>query len=239
MVEVSFLGHSGVRIRGKKVSLVIDPPAGDILGNKISKKVAADIVMLTQSQVAAHSNLELVQPAAGQLFKIEGPGEYEIQTTEILGLPAISQGSCLPAGEAGLSDSTKLTIYQILLDGISLVFLGTISKLSQNLVEQLSAVDVLFLPVGGKVSIELKEAVNVITTLEPAIVVPIHYSQGEKAIPARLDSAKRASRQDGLGTIDQFLAQVGKIPKDEAEKLQVTRDKLPEEVKIVVLKNAQ
>lgn len=217
MVEITFLGHSGVRISGKKVSLVCDPPNGKLLGITTPEKVTADLVLLTQKEVAAHSNLDIVQPAAGQVFQVAGPGEYEISQTEIEGIAAVSKGSCF-------SDSNKLTIYQILLDGISQVFLGTIAKLPQNLVEQLGTVDILFLPVGGKVSLEPKEAASVITTLEPAIVIPIHFSEGEK---------------DGLGTLDKFLAQVGKIPTETSNKLQITKDKLPEEVKIVVLQSAK
>lgn len=224
MVEVSYLGHSGIRIRGKKVTLVVDPAAGEILGIQTPKKVTADILILSQEEVPAHSNLELVQPTAGELFKISGPGEYEIQATEILGLAATSNGSCF-------SDINRLTIYQILIDGISLVFLGTISKLTQNLVESLGAIDILFFPAGGKVSIEPKEANNVITSLEPKIVVPIHYAGGEKTVSE--------NRQNGLGTLENFLTQVGRIPVENLDKLQVTKDKLPEEVKIVVLKNAQ
>lgn len=220
MIEISFLGHSGVRIRGKKVSLVIDPPTGQILGIETPKKVQADIVLLTQEEVPAHSNLEIVQPtnsetlpAGRQVFQISTPGEYEISQTEITGLSASSKGACF-------SESNKLTIYHILLDGINLVFLGTISRLTQNLVEELSQVDILFLPVGGRVSIGPKEAADIMTTLEPLIVVPVHFGTGEK---------------DGLGSIDQFLAQVGKIPTVVVDKLQITKDKLPEEVKIVVL----
>lgn len=229
MVEISFLGHSGVRIQGKKVSLVIDPPTGQILGIETPKKVQADIVLLTQEEVPAHSNLEIVQPsnsetlpADRQVFQISTPGEYEISQTEITGLSASSKGACLPAGRLGFSESNKLTIYHIKLSGINLVFLGTISRLTQNLVEELSQVDILFLPVGGRVSIGPKEATDVMTTLEPAIVVPVHFGTGEK---------------DGLSSIDQFLAQVGKIPTEMADKLQITKDKLPEEVKIVTLRS--
>lgn len=214
MVEISYLGHSGVRIRGKRVTLVIDPPEGNILGIQTPKNVTADIVLLTQGQVAAHSNLAIVKPLNGEIFQISGPGEYEISQTEITGFAANSRGSCY-------SDSTKLTIYQIEIDEILLLFLGTIAKLQQNLVEQLSSVDVLFFPAGGKVSIDPGEADNVITSLEPAIVVPIHYQAGEK---------------DGLGSLDNFLTQVGKIPIETLDKLQISKDRLPEEVKIVVLK---
>lgn len=213
MVEITFLGHSGIRIRGKKVTLVIDPPNFEILQMTQSKKITADLVLLTQKEVRSHSNLAIVQSPNGEIFQISGPGEYEILGTEIEGVAATSKSSCQ-------SDSNSLTIYQILLDGLNLVYLGTISKLNQNQIEQLSAVDILFLPAGGVGSLEPKEAVNIITTLEPAIVIPIHFSEGE---------------EDGLGTIGKFLAQVSKIPTENAEKLQVSREKLPDEVKIVVL----
>lgn len=216
MVEISFLGHSGVRICGKKVSLVCDPPNGQVLGIPTpKKKVLADIVLLTQKEVAAHSNLEIVEPANSVVFPITGPGEYEISQTEITGIATNSKGACF-------AQIDKLTIYQIKISGVSLVFLGTIAKLTQNLVEQIAACDILFLPVGGKVSIEPKEAVGVITSLEPKIVIPIHYAQGE---------------QDGLAKLEQFLNQVGKIRVENLEKLQITTDKLPEEVKIVTFTN--
>lgn len=209
MIDINFLGHSCVKLRGKKVTVLIDP-AKDL------KKLQADIVLLTQNNLY-HANTDAVSGPEGQKgpFVISGPGEYEMMECQIIGLKTNVKES--PEGK-----ESQNMIYQIMLDGLCFLHLGSLyKKLEKDQVEELSNVEVLMIPVGGSYVLEPKDATEVIAQLEPKIVIPIHYQNGEGSLP--------------LSGVDKFLKQEGLEEKAALDKLSIGREKLPEETEIVIL----
>ena len=91
-------------------------------------------------------------------------------------------------------------------------------------IEDIGSIDVLLLPVGGGGALNPSEAAEVVTQLEPAIVIPMHY---------RLDGAA----VEGLLPLDNFCREMGSKDLTPEPKLSVTRSSLPSEVRIVVLEN--
>jgi len=76
------------------------------------------------------------------------------------------------------------------------------------------------LPVGGKYTIDYKEAVQAIGEIEPKIVVPMHY----KVKDLKIDI-------DGP---DKFIKELGLTP-EKVDKYKIAKKNLPaEEVKLVV-----
>ena len=147
---------------------------------------------------------------------ITGPGEYEISQMDIVGIASYHDSK--QGAERG-----KNTIYNAKVDDINIVHLGDLGqpKLSEEQVEQLSSCDVLFIPVGGVYTISAKEAPDVISQIEPKIVIPMHY---------KIDRLKF-----DLAPVDKFLSAMGKAKKEPQNKLSLSKDKLPEEIEIVVL----
>ena len=47
---------------------------------------------------------------------------------------------------------------------------------AQDLVDEIGEVDVLFIPVGGKYTIDDKEAVKYATAISAKVTIPMHYS---------------------------------------------------------------
>jgi len=216
MVDITFLGHSSFKIRGKKLVILVDPLSQELVGAK-RKKEEADIVLLTQKENPYHSDLSWVGGKDGkEPFVISGPGEYEIFGCQILGID-------LEAKENPESKAGKTVIYQMKLDDFLLLHLGSLGKkLSQQEVEELTSVEILMIPVGGVWVLEPKEAIEVIAQLEPKIVIPMHYLEEKVELP--------------LKGIDKFLTQIGAEGKMPLDKLSLTREKLPEETEIVILK---
>ncbi|KPJ70780.1 hypothetical protein AMJ51_01015, partial [Microgenomates bacterium DG_75] len=118
------------------------------------------------------------------------------------------------------------TIYLISLDGLRLAHLGDLGhKLTETQLEELNGVDVLFIPVGGTFTIDDNEAIEVVAQIEPRIIIPMHY--------------KTADMKPDFGiklTVDDFLKAIGEEANKAKEKLDISKDKLPEEREIVVLK---
>jgi L-ascorbate metabolism protein UlaG (beta-lactamase superfamily) len=110
-------------------------------------------------------------------------------------------------------------------DGMNICHLGDLGhKLSQGQIGNIGNVDILFIPVGGHYTIGASEAVEVITSLEPRIVIPMHYKA--TGLDAKLSEV--------LAPVEDFIKEIGLEPVRD-NKLTITPDKLPEEMQVWVL----
>lgn len=216
-MEISYLGHSAFKIRGKETTLVIDPFDPEFLGwpKGAWKKQEADVVLVTHPH-HDHDYVEGVVGKTGQPLVINGAGEYEVGGVRVFGISSYhdrKQGK-----ERGAN-----TIYLVEIDGFSLVHLGDLGhQLDDKQVEDLSTVDILFVPVGGTYTIDAETATEVIAKLEPSFVIPMHYKEEGKT--AELES------------LEKFLKAMGKSEVRRQDKLKVSiGEELPEETAVVVL----
>jgi L-ascorbate metabolism protein UlaG (beta-lactamase superfamily) len=211
-MEIVWLGHSSFRIKGKEVTIVTDPYDSSI-GIKFPK-LEADIVTISHSH-SDHGKLSLVE---GSPFAITGPGEYEVKGISIFGVGSFHDKS------SG-SERGNNTIYSIEIDNVKVCHLGDLGhSLSESQIEDIGAVDILLVPVGGFYTIDAEEAVKVVGALEPKIVIPMHYKTPE------LDEKTFGS----LSSVEEFLRHMG-AEKNISPKLTVTAEKLPTERQVVVL----
>jgi L-ascorbate metabolism protein UlaG (beta-lactamase superfamily) len=87
--------------------------------------------------------------------------------------------------------------------------------------EQMGNIDLLLIPVGGQTTINASQASEVISLLEPRIVIPMHY----KTVVAKID----------LDPIERFCRQMGIKNVNPQSKLFVTKNRLPSEMQVVLL----
>lgn len=214
-MEITYLGHSSFKIRGKNVTVVTDPFDPKMVGLKFPS-INADIVTISHH----HQDHDYIAGVTQEPFVIDGPGEYEISGTRVLGLSSFHDNK--QGAERG-----ENTIYEIRLDGLNLVHLGDLGeKLADGEAEALDGVDILFVPVGGFYTIGASEAQEVIAQLEPKIIIPMHYQR----------SGLNPNVFAKLLPLEDFLKAMGKTEVVPQDKLVISKDKLTEETQVVVLK---
>jgi len=135
---------------------------------KISR-FGADIALSSIGHEDMDGGAELVYGEKSPFF-IKGPGEYEIKNIFIRGLQGISNYG----GKEKIN-----TIYFIAIDGMNVCFLGAQSSktLSAEAKEALGEVDVLFVPIGGDGVLDPASAYQLAVSLEPKIIIPMHYNE--------------------------------------------------------------
>jgi len=197
----------------EQVKILIDP-FEDSLGLKLSPQ-EADIVLVTHGHFD-HNN---VKAAKGDPFLIDSAGEYEVKGVFVQGITTFHDD--VQGKERGLN-----TVYTITTEGITLCHMGDFGQkeLTGEQVEQIGQVHILMIPVGGTYTINGKEAGKIISQIEPAMVIPMHYA---------LPKVKAK-----LAPVSEFLGAMGKKGLQPQAKLtvkerDVTGEK--EEVEIVVL----
>ena len=208
-MEISWLGHSCFRIKGRQVTVITDPYPPD-LGYSLGK-LTAQIVTVSHQ----HPSHSYVQGVGGEPKLVTGPGEYEINGVLITGIATFHD---MERGQK----KGKNTVYLIELDEVSVCHLGDLGHvLTAEQVEELGNVDVLLLPVGGVSTINAPLAAEVVRQLEPKAVVPMHY---------RTEASSRE-----LEPVDRFLKEIGVKEIGSQPKLTLTHSSLPASTQVFVL----
>ena len=85
----------------------------------------------------------------------------------------------------------------------------------------LSVTDILLIPVGGKYTLDAKTAVEVVSQVEPRIVIPMHY--------------KTPGNTLDIAGVDKFIKEISIKPTEE-KKLKISKKDLPQEdMELVVM----
>lgn len=211
-VEITWLGHSCFRLRDRAATVVTDPYGKDI-GLNLAR-VRADIV--TVSHEADDHNY--VKGVKGDFQVLNGPGEYEVSSVFVTGLEL--RGDRKAKKETA---APRNTVFLFEFDDLTICHLGDLNLVpTQAQVEEaLGEVDVLLIPVGGAETLNASQAAEVVSLLEPHIVIPMHYHVPDCTL--KLDAVGR------------FLKEMGLDKVSPQESLKVSRSGLPDESQIVLL----
>lgn len=215
-MQIYWHGYSTIRIETKiadKEATVLTDPFQNEASLRLPRTVEPDILLLSH-QDTSRFNLEGVQ---GSPFTISDPGEYEVKNVLVQG---IQDPVCEP------EEKKRSVIYRIVAEDISMAFLGQHRrKLTDSEVEKLGDIQILFLPVGGGEVMDSKLASEIISVIEPRIVVPLHYD---------LPGIKTK-----LSSVNDFCKSLGVCQRQDTNKLKITKKDLPaEDMIITVLERA-
>ena len=210
-MEIVWYGHSCFRfIERGMAAVVTDPFDSEVVGYE-PLKLRADIVSVSHD--APGHNFTGVVKGAGH--KLVGPGEYEIGGVFITGVQT-------DANSKKGANKAANTLFLFDFDGLTIAHLGDLSQVpSQSEVEALGTVNVALVPVGGGNGLNAAKAAEVISLLEPNIVIPMHYAG--------------ASGKLELDPLSKFLKEMGLTAQDSVPSLKITRSGLPEETKVIIL----
>lgn len=208
-MDILWYGHSCFRISERGQAAVVTDPFDDSLGYEVPR-LKADIVTISHN-APGHANLAAVK---GYQHVIEGPGEYEIGGVFIIGVTTYDKT---------LETPRRNVIYVLDFNGLTVAHLGDLDHVpNQSLADALGPINVALVPVGGGGGLSSSQAAEVISLLEPSIVVPMHF-QTEAFTGTELDP------------VDRFLKEMGINSIQEEASLRVTSSGLPEQTQIVLL----
>ena len=209
-MEISSLGHACFKLKNRNAVLITDPFDPKTTGLKFPK-VEADIITISHE----HHDHNQISQVQGVPVVIAGPGEYEVKAVKIIGIKGYHD-------KVSGSKEGENVIYRIYIDGISIVHIGCLGhKLDEKTLEILDDVDILLLPVSEEQTLTMSELTEVVSQLDPKIIIPMHYS-------------KEGLSKDKASKLEIFLKEMGKEGIKPVPKLVITKDKLPSEPMVVV-----
>jgi L-ascorbate metabolism protein UlaG (beta-lactamase superfamily) len=208
-MEIIWYGHACFRLSARGIVVVTDPFA-DEMGYE-RPRIRADVVTISHDHPGHNNRIGF---RGGPRF-FDGPGEYEVKGVFVTGITTYHDG------RSGATRGRN-TVFLFELDGVTICHLGDLGHVPpQTQVEALGDVDVLLIPVGGVHSIDSSKASEVISLIEPRLVIPMHY--------------KTPKEEARLHTVNKFFKEMGLTPPPSLPELKVTKSSLPDETQIVLL----
>jgi L-ascorbate metabolism protein UlaG (beta-lactamase superfamily) len=215
-MEITWYGLSCFRMVERGLASVVTDPYDGSSGFP-ALKLKADVVTVSHD-APGHNNLKAV---TGRRLTIAGPGEFEVGGVFITGIPMVEP---VKKGSKKKKDPLN-TLYLMNFDGLTVSHLGDLSFVpTQKQIENLGTVDVALVPVGGGGALSPAEAAEVISLIEPSIVVPMHYKIGPEP--------------QTLGKVTRFLSEMGISNPEQHDSLKVSKSSLADGTEVVVLKAA-
>ncbi len=214
-MEITWYGHSCFRLTERNYATVVTDPFDNKSVGYDAIKLRSDIVTVSHD-APGHNNTDAVK---GTSHVIDGAGEFEIGGVFITGVQTDGgSGKKKKDKEKGAQN----TVYVFDYDGITVAHLGDLKEVpTQSEIEALGTINVALVPVGGGGGLNAAKAAEIISLIEPNIVIPMHY-----ATPAAKVS---------LESLNKFLKEMGLSKPTSQPSLKVTRSGLPDETHVVVL----
>jgi L-ascorbate metabolism protein UlaG (beta-lactamase superfamily) len=181
--EITWLGHSCFRIKSKDAVIITDPYDKSVGLGTLNQK--ADIVTVSHDNPGQNA----VAAVKGEPYVVNGPGEFEVRGVFITGVWSF-------ADDQKGAVRGRNCIFLFHLDDLVVCHLGSLGHaLNTQQIEAIGEVNVLLLPLDDDTALTAARAAEVITQLEPHIIVPMHYLPGR---PAGTETLERFTKEMGI-----------------------------------------
>ena len=205
-MELTWYGLSCFRLNDRGLASIVTDPYDDSVGLP-ALKLKSDVVTISHNAIG-HNHAQAV---AGRKHTLTGPGEYEIGGVFIIGISTTRK-----------VENVDNVLFMFDYKGLTIAHLGDMAEVpTQTQIEALEQVNVLLVPVGGGNSLNAAKAAELVSMLEPSIVVPMHFDIDGLAVE--------------LEDVDRFLKEMGATEPVEETSLKVTPGNLPDETEVVLL----
>ena len=171
MVKFTWLAHASFLIEGEGLRIITDPYEPNEIINLPPVVESADIVVRSSDDDEAHCYIDTI-PAGFELVTATDIVETGA-TAKGIDFSAIWSMESLTKADNIIRDNA---MYRFTLDGINITHLGDVGNtLTASQMAALQGTDVLLALTGGHPTIDLGDLQDVIETIKPKVVIPMHY----------------------------------------------------------------
>lgn len=212
-MKIKWFGQACFMITSENGTKILTDPFNKMLGYKLPE-IEANIVSTSHN----HNDHNNVNAVKGSFTHINEAGGFSEAGIEIKGVETFHD-------KVSGAKRGKNIIYNFKVDEINVCHCGDLGHiLSSNQIQEIGNVDILLIPVGGTVTLNASDAVEVVKQLKPTIVIPMHYRTKALGIMGFL-----------FGKVDKFVSASG-LKVKEYEELELTQRDIKDHSGIVILK---
>lgn len=163
-MKIEWMAHSCFKVTLNDGKIIVFDPYDESVGYN-AKKIDADIVTISHN----HKDHSCLENITGEYVLINKAGSFEVDGIKITGIE--TNGEKTIGEEKGIN-----RIYKIEAEGITMLHMGDICHIPQDdFITKLGKIDILFIPVGGKYTIDGKQAFEICKMIDANITIPMHY----------------------------------------------------------------
>ena len=169
-MKIEYFGHACFRVTSDNgFSVITDPYTG--VGYELPDGLSANVATVSHGHFDHNA-----------LHRINVKTVLEsVERREIDGVVFETIGSFHDEKNGALRGKNILFKWEF--DGLKVCHFGDLGEPCRDeLLEQVGEIDVLFIPIGGKYTIDAKTARQYVEKLAPAIVIPMHYKPMDGAL---------------------------------------------------------
>jgi L-ascorbate metabolism protein UlaG (beta-lactamase superfamily) len=212
---IKWFGHASFLIVSRdQVKIITDPYTVGRGINYLPINETADIVTKSHDH-GDHNNIRAIK---GNPSILSNAGPQAVKNFEIKAVPAYHD-------EAEGSKRGSDLIFCMKVDGMNLCHLGDLGhQLSPQQLKEIGQVDILFIPVGGYYTIDAREATAVVQSIQPKMVLPMHYKTPKSDYP--------------IAGVEEFLKGKSNVRRVNGSEIEIQKNHLPKTTEILVLEPA-
>jgi len=212
-MRVKWLGHACFLITSRDgLRVITDPYAVGGGINYFPIKETADVVLVSHGH-DDHSNVSALK---GKPEIINNAGIKTAKGIQFRGVATFHD-------EAQGRQRGSNTVFCFTIDDIKLCHLGDLGHvLNPELVSEIGAVDILFVPVGGYFTIDAAVATQVCDQLGPKVIIPMHVKTPKCAYP--------------IADVEDFLNGKKNVRRIDNSEVDFEVEKLPANTEILILR---
>jgi len=163
-MKIVWLGHSCFKIILENGKVLVFDPYDDTCGYE-NKPIKADYVVSTHDHFD-HNCLDYI---SGDYQLVNKPEGFKNSDISVSGFMSYHD-------KTGGSERGENIIFKLEAEGISVLHLGDLGIIpDEDFIKRLGTVDILLIPVGGVYTIDADEALDIINSIAPNIIIPMHY----------------------------------------------------------------
>ncbi|MFC5447073.1 MBL fold metallo-hydrolase [Paenibacillus aestuarii] len=213
-MQIKWYGHSSFLLISDAGTRILIDPYFKFLGYRMPVPVESDIVVVTHN----HGDHNKINAASGDYLLVKEPKAYSRDDVIIHGFKTFHDKV------NGKKRGPNL-IFRFQIDGLTICHCGDLGHLlTEEQVNEIGKVDILIVPVGGRMTLDGTEAVQVMRQLQATVAIPMHYSTKALGILGRIIFAK----------LDKFLEAAGTRTTD-VKTLNVSKESLAQFAGIVTM----
>jgi L-ascorbate metabolism protein UlaG (beta-lactamase superfamily) len=211
-VTIKWLGHSCFLISLDDEVKIVTDPFDESVGYP-KPDVTADVCVVSHD----HFDHNCVSVVKGKPEVVKGSGEKKAKGINFKGVGAFHDEK-----KGSLRGQDTIFVWE--LGGVRFAHVGDLgTALSPDQIKEMGKVDVLFVPTGGYYTIDAKTADKVVSSLNPKVVIPMHYKTAVMG------------PNFPIAGVDEFLKGKNNVVKVGKNSVTFTKENLPQKATIYVL----
>lgn len=214
-MKIKWLGHAAFLITSDaQIRIITDPykSGEEIKYSPITEE--ANYVVISHQ----HTDHNYTDDIRGNPIIIQGIGLHQEEHFTFKGI-----GSFHDDKKGSLRG--KNTIFCFNVDDINICHLGDLGHLlSQDKIEEIGKVDILLIPVGDPYTIDANRATKLYKNINPKVIIPMHFKTPKLDFP--------------ISDVKPFILGKENVKELDSSEIEITKEQLPVDTEIIVLKPA-